>query len=377
MGRAVLRIRDVSGDRLELMHLQDQHVLVADEALAMRGMLDALPHPLWLRDARRQAHLGQCRLRTCGRGAERAGGRGGWHRAPRPGRSRRIPEDLRSRWRVSRPRPRRVLAGERRMFDIMDLVTQQGSVGIASDVSDLENLRAELKASSQSHAETLDQLPTAVAIFDGRKRLKFCNAAYRRLWEIDPAFLEASPTDGEILDRLRHMRRLPEQADYRAWKIQVLEAYRSLEPREGSWYLPDGRTLRVVTNPNPGGGITYLFDDVTERFHLETKFNAVMSVQSETLAALKEGVAVFGTDGRLKLHNPAFASMWRLDDGVLEGPCPYRGRDRACARALSQRGCLAGDPGAVPWLSRRQGKLRDPNGTPGWRGARLRLRAAA
>ena len=188
-------------------------------------------------------------------------------------------------------------------------------------MSDFENLRAELKALSQSHAETLDQLPTAVAIFDGRKRLKFCNAAYRRLWEIDPAFLEASPTDGEILDRLRHMRRLPEQADYRAWKIQVLEAYRSLEPREGSWYLPDGRTLRVVTNPNPGGGITYLFDDVTERFHLKTKFNAVMSVQAETLAALKEGVAVFGTDGRLKLLNPAFASMWRLDDGSAEGPC--------------------------------------------------------
>ena len=328
MGRAVLRIRDVSGDRLELMHLQDQHVLVADEALAMRGMLDALPHPLWLRDhdgrltwvnaAYARAVEAPNGLEAVVRGIELL------DRAVRDESQKTRARDGEYRGRVPV-----VVAGERRMFDIMDLVTQQGSVGIASDVSDFENLRAELKALSQSHAETLDQLPTAVAIFDGRKRLKFCNAAYRRLWEIDPAFLEASPTDGEILDRLRHMRRLPEQADYRAWKIQVLEAYRSLEPREGSWYLPDGRTLRVVTNPNPGGGITYLFDDVTERFHLETKFNAVMSVQSETLAALKEGVAVFGTDGRLKLLNPAFASMWRLDDGVL--------KDRAHIEAVIER----------------------------------------
>ena len=27
---------------------------------------------------------------------------------------------------------------------------------------------------------------------------------------------------------------------------------------------------------------------------------------------------MFGTDGRLKLLNPAFARMWRLDDGVLK-----------------------------------------------------------
>jgi signal transduction histidine kinase len=36
-------------------------------------------------------------------------------------------------------------------------------------------------------------------------------------------------------------------------------------------------------------------------------------VQGETLDALKEGVAVFGADGRMKLINPAFAEMWRFD----------------------------------------------------------------
>ena len=39
-------------------------------------------------------------------------------------------------------------------------------------------------------------------------------------------------------------------------------------PKEHEWHLPDGRTLRVVTTPNPEGGVTYLFDDVTERLDL-------------------------------------------------------------------------------------------------------------
>ena len=34
-------------------------------------------------------------------------------------------------------------------------------------------------------------------------------------------------------------------------------------------------------------------------------------MQRETLDSLKEGVAVFGTDGRLKLFNSAFAEIWR------------------------------------------------------------------
>ena len=76
--------------------------------------------------------------------------------------------------------------------------------------------------------------------------------------------------------------------------------------------------MRVVTSPNPQGGVTYLFDDVTERYRLVSQFNASIRVQSETLDTLKEGVAVFGSNGRLKLFNPAFANMWALGRGELD-----------------------------------------------------------
>ena len=114
----------------------------------------------------------------------------------------------------------------------------------------------------------------------------------------------------EILERLRAARRLPEQADFRSWKNSLLSLYHSLDPAPQVWHLPDGRTIRVGFDPNPQGGLTYLFDDVTERFTLESQYNSLARVQSETLDALQEGVAVFGGDGRLKLYNPSFGRMW-------------------------------------------------------------------
>jgi signal transduction histidine kinase len=117
---------------------------------------------------------------------------------------------------------------------------------------------------------------------------------------------------------LRAQRRLPEQADFRAWKLKLHEAYRSLEAAEHWWHLPGGRTLRVVTTPNPTGGVTYLFEDVTERIDLEARYNAMARMQGETLDNLREGVAVFGSDGRLRLFNPAFALIWKLSPDDLE-----------------------------------------------------------
>src|SRR5665811_238772 len=84
------------------------------------------------------------------------------------------------------------------------------------------------------------------------------------------------------------------------------------------WHLPDGRTLRVVTTPNPEGGVTYLYDDVTERLAMHRRYDALIKVQSETLDHLAEAVAVFGSDGRVRLHNPAFQRMWKLSPEALD-----------------------------------------------------------
>ncbi len=311
-GRAVMRIRDVSGDRLQLVRLRESHAELLEELGAIRGMLDAIPHPVWTRDdagrlawcniAYARAVEAKDSVEVVARGLEMFDGE-----AREAAHAARIESGI---WRQRAPA---VAAGERKLYEVVDVASQNGSAGMASDLSELTALRGELQRQASSHARTLDQLSTGVAIFDRRKRLVFHNAAYRQIWSFDPAFLDQQPTDGEVLDRLRAKRQLPEQVDFRAWKAQLLQAYRAIESAEYVWHLPDGRTLRAVTSPNVQGGVTYLFDDVTQRFSLESQFNALTRVQGETLDMLKEGVAVFGTDGRLKLINPAFAALWRLD----------------------------------------------------------------
>ena len=169
----------------------------------------------------------------------------------------------------------------------------------------------------ETRFRSFDRLATAFAVFDADQRLAHFNQAYVDLWQLDPVLLATRPRDGEILDRLRQGRRLPEKADYRDWKKGWLAAYGTNSQREDQWHLPDGRTLHVVADSAAEGGVTYLYENVTERLSLESRYNALIHVQRETLDTLREGVAVFAPNGRLRLHNRAFAAMWRLSPALL------------------------------------------------------------
>src|ERR1700726_3311563 len=85
-----------------------------------------------------------------------------------------------------------------------------------------------------------------------------------------------------------------------------------LEPQEELLHLPDDRTLRLVVSPHPFGGLTFVYEEVTDKLALERSYNTLIEVQGETLDNLYGAVAVFGSDGRLKLSNPAYAQVWQL-----------------------------------------------------------------
>jgi signal transduction histidine kinase len=315
-GRAVLRVKALSGAKGELADLEVRYRKLMQEIDAIRTLIDALPSPIWTRDeAGRIAWVNPAYARAVeARDSTEAVARNLelLDRAAR--------EDLaRARAAGGAAAARRpvIVAGTRRIFDVIDIPTGNGSAGLGIDMTEVETMRDEIARMIDAHRRTLDQLPTAVAIFAADQRLTFYNAAYRALWGLAAEFLDQGPTDTAVLDRLRATRKLPEQADFRSWKSQLHDAYRAIEANEHLWHLPDGRTLRVVTTPNPEGGITYLFDDVTERLDLERRYDALIRVQGETLDNLSEGVAVFASDGRLRLNNPAFARMWNLSNAML------------------------------------------------------------
>ena len=211
-----------------------------------------------------------------------------------------------------------------------------GGVGVwTDDLTELEDAREDAKRNVEAHDETLNRIDDAVVIFDQTKRLKFHNTAFAELWGLEPAWLSERPTHGEVLDRLRQRRRIPETADYGKWKAAELAYYEQLEAApDDMWSTPDGRTLRVARQPHPMGGMLLLFSDITGELKMKAQYNALIQVQQATLDKLSDAVAVFGSDGRLRLHNESFEKFWNITPLQLEAAGDFEGVVDLCVHKL-------------------------------------------
>jgi len=310
-GLAVARFLSLQGVQAERAALQAQNRELSERIELLRRLLERIEQPVWVRD-------GNGRIEWVNQAYARA--------VDMPDTSQAIAEGrelfgAQARLRLERDRFAEpnlheqlptVVRGDRRIFDVTDVSAEGGSAGLGFDLSEVEQVREELSRTLKSHAETLDQLSTAVAIFDPEMKLQFFNQAFAKLWSLDTGWLETQPSNTLLFDRLRSEGKLPEQPEWRKWKDGVLSAYRAVEPQEHMWHLPDARTMRVVANPHPQGGVTWFFENMTEKFELEGRYNTLIKVQGETLDHLAEAVAVFGSDGRMRLSNPSFADLWSL-----------------------------------------------------------------
>ncbi|MEM8813180.1 MAG: PAS-domain containing protein [Pseudomonadota bacterium] len=315
-GKPAVRFRDLTGERESLARLNEAHERQKNDLRATQALLEAAPGPSWIRARNgRILWVNAAYVQAVGLadreevlregtelldGAARAAVAKGHGQGP-----------------VFTGRQPVTVNGRRRIFDLIDVETEDGSCGLAIDMTELADAHGELTRAVASHERILNQMQSAVAIFGPDHRLRFHNEAYRDLWSLDPAFLNGTPLDSDVLDALRQQRQLPEQADFRQWKADLLAGYRENDGIEDRWHLPDGRIIRVVVTPNPQGGVTHLFENITERMNLESRLNALAQVQGETLDNLSEGVAVFGSDGRLALWNPTFLRLWALDEDIL------------------------------------------------------------
>ncbi|MFP4519758.1 MAG: ATP-binding protein [Oceanicaulis sp.] len=225
-----------------------------------------------------------------------------------------------------------VIGGQRRLMRFVSYPVNGGAAAMAMDVTEGEEAKAALKRFRQAHDETLNHMAESVAIFDRAKRLVFYNRAFADLFALEEAFLNDKPAHGVLLDRLRERRRLPEQLDYSKWREGELSHYEAppgAETPDELWALADGRTLRVARQRHPLGGLLLIFEDMTDQLALQARYNTLIKVQRATLDKLHEAVAVFGSDSRLKLHNAAFETLWKLDPETLEA-APFDAVAQAC-----------------------------------------------
>ncbi len=194
------------------------------------------------------------------------------------------------------------------------------TLGIAFNITREEELETNMKRYQSSNKELLEQLRSAIATFGADEKLEFYNSAFSQLWGLEDQWLNTGPKLGELMEKLRETRRLPEQVDFKRFKQSWLAMFTGLiGTYEDMLHLPDGSTLRLLVVPHSMGGLMMTFEDVTSRLQLESSYNILIAVQKETLDNLAEAVAVYGGDGRLKLWNPSFGRLWGLHPEDLEG----------------------------------------------------------
>ena len=238
----------------------------------------------------------------------------------------------------ARPQPLTIVLAEAGTYELVEFAIDGGTAGYLRPRKDATR---EARDASLSHLSSIiDALATPIAIFNANRELVQFNRAYCALWGIEANWLKPGMDERAILDKLRTDGKLPNEPDYQAWRARHLTSYALTAPRESEpWHLPDGRTVQVIAAPaGPKGGVIYVFEDITDQLHLKSLNKALADVQRSTLNALSEGVAVFGTNGRLTLSNPRLSTLWKLPTNLLDTNPHIDQIIEAVARALPEDG---------------------------------------
>jgi signal transduction histidine kinase len=310
---AFVRFVDLTGDRAMLAQLEGEHRHLASTLDTVQSLMQSLHVPTWMRSADgRLSWVNDCYLEAVG--AESVDAVVAKNVELLSAEDRKQASLALEKDGTFRGRVQAIISGNRRPLDVVETRSSNGFAGVAIDASEAETAKANLERTFRAHSQTLDQITSAVATFDEARTLISFNSAFQSLWDVPEGFLAGRPTHGEILERLRSERRLSEPSDWRSWKEEHLSVYSGNEAYEVLLHLPDARTVHVVATPQRGGGVTWVYENLTDRLELEGRYDTLTNVQGESLEHLVEGVAVFGSDGRLRLSNTAFGRMWGLED---------------------------------------------------------------
>ncbi|NSX53600.1 PAS-domain containing protein [Parasulfitobacter algicola] len=178
-------------------------------------------------------------------------------------------------------------------------------------------IRAEqsLRDFVQTLSKTFAQLPTGLAIFNQKRQLVLFNPALLNLVGLSAEFLSIRPTLFAFLDKLREKQMVPEPKDYRSWQQQIsdLEAAAIDGTYAEIWNLPSGLTYRVTGRPHPGGGVAFLFEDISAEVSLTRRFRSQLDQGQAVIDSMGEAIIVFASNGMVALSNQAYKKLWALE----------------------------------------------------------------
>lgn len=359
-GAALVWVFDFSDSESELVQLRGEAARAQADFVALVGLIEAAPMPMWFRgpegdlqlvnEAYVRAVAGEDARQVVADGIELIESVDGLT-------ARQIALQAASR---NLPIERMVSAtidGQRRTLRVSDLpLGQEGIAGYAVDVEEMEELDRAFRAFREAQRAMLDQLSAGVAQFDAKRVLTFANQPFQRIFALSSGTLLDPPQFERLLDMARDAGRVPEARDFPAWRRERAAWFTADASQEEAWTLPGGTHLRVVAQPLPDGGLILIAEDRTEQLRLASIRDTLLRTRTATFDSLFESIAVFAPDGRLQLWNRRFAADWGLEAEFLDThPRIEALLERIGARLKRPvRARLVGDAVRAATLERRQ-----------------------
>lgn len=325
-----LWVRETTDTTKKLASLGEKARELEKENTLFKQAFDSLPFPIWLRDEELQ-------IAACNPAYAKAvhadspeqavllGSELVYEKSPREAKV--LAAAARAAGKEKKAREFVVMKGKRRWVEASEiplpaqLYSKNRTIGFVRDITQEQELQNSLQNHIASHNGVLEHLKTAIAVFDADMRLRFYNTSFMNLWDLEAEWLDSSPTYSHVLDMLREKRRLPENRDFSAYKTREIKYFTSLvAATEDILHLPSGMTLRRMLTPHPLGGLLITYEDVTGHLTMERSMTVLNETQYTVVNHLREAILLFGRDGRLRLANTAYLTLWQISDSDFNNP---------------------------------------------------------
>lgn len=213
-----------------------------------------------------------------------------------------------------------VIQGSRRLVEIgiHPISETFSTIGYALDISETDDLSSKLSSTTSAYHEIFNTISIPIAVFDERKNLNYYNTAYAKLFDFKESFLEQNITFADILDDLRHRKKIPEHANFKEYKRKRAELFHNvIKPVEEFVDLPNEDTLRVRIAPYPLGGLIFVYENITDQLNLERGVNTLLAVQKETINHLYEALIVIEKNGKIQFLNNAMEKLFNISSAKI------------------------------------------------------------